>query len=340
MRAAAQAEISSPSESPSVLPLAAVPCLAENSRLGFEPKEINSQQGWSEINFKTAPGMRVSLRRNGIRSRCQSLNRYAYVMNNPTSSTDPLGLGDAGEACGSFAAQFDWFDCHFSGGGGGGGVGRGPSTNPFDRSSYTSTNDASCASPPGLWSNGQPIYGTSGGSVPNINGLGGGGGPLSGDYGPFAMPSPVYGPGCDFGTCVPGVDVANSFTPDVNPTPSGYPTQFRISIFVDEFLDLPLGRQVFQQAGRNAAPVASPLMPVAWYGGSTGLALIPAYPAGYQWLQELAGTNPRVTIWIMQIIQGYITKGAVPGPGAAIGRAAGSAIGCVKQITAGKSCLP
>ena len=92
MRAAAQAEISSPSESPSVLPLAAVPCLAENSRLGFEPTEINSQQGWSEINFKTAPGMRVSLRRNGIRSRCQSLNRYAYVMNNPTSFIDPLGL--------------------------------------------------------------------------------------------------------------------------------------------------------------------------------------------------------------------------------------------------------
>ncbi len=122
-----------------------------------------------------------------------------------------MGLGDADEACGSFAAQFDWFDCHFSGGGGGGGgVGRGPSTNPFDRCSYTSTNDASCASPPGLWSNGQPIYGTSGGSVLNINGLGGGGGPWGESLGiPYGLNIPppsifptIPGPsGCEFGTC-------------------------------------------------------------------------------------------------------------------------------------------
>ena len=92
------------SEGPSVaLPLAAAVTVAKNSRPGFEPKKINSHPGWSEVNFKTVSGIGVSLRRDGIRSRCQSLNRYAYVINNPTTLVDPKGLQGqppAGTTCG------------------------------------------------------------------------------------------------------------------------------------------------------------------------------------------------------------------------------------------------
>jgi hypothetical protein len=55
--------------------------LAENSRLGFATKKPGSHRAWSEVNFKTASGMEARLRPEGIRSRCQSLNRYAYVGN-------------------------------------------------------------------------------------------------------------------------------------------------------------------------------------------------------------------------------------------------------------------
>ena len=74
------------------LPLAAAVPVGENSHQGFSSKKINTHPGWSEVNLKTATGIGVSLRREGIRSRCQSLNRYAYVMNNPTALIDPLGL--------------------------------------------------------------------------------------------------------------------------------------------------------------------------------------------------------------------------------------------------------
>jgi hypothetical protein len=90
---AATEEISSSTEGRSVaLPLAAAAPVAENSRQGFATKKSGSHPGWSEVNFKTAAGMEASLRPEGIRSRCQSLNRYAYVMNNPTTLIDPSGL--------------------------------------------------------------------------------------------------------------------------------------------------------------------------------------------------------------------------------------------------------
>jgi hypothetical protein len=66
--------------------------LAENSRQGFATKKINSHRGSSEVNFKTVTGIGASLRPKGIGSRCQSLNRYAYALNNPTTFTDPTGL--------------------------------------------------------------------------------------------------------------------------------------------------------------------------------------------------------------------------------------------------------
>ena len=97
MMAAAKERISW-SEGPGVaLPLAAAVPVAKNSRPGFELKKINSRPGWSEVNFKTVSGIGVSLRQNGIGSRCQSLNRYAYVLNNPTSLVDPSGLCTQGQ---------------------------------------------------------------------------------------------------------------------------------------------------------------------------------------------------------------------------------------------------
>jgi hypothetical protein len=89
---ATQESVPSRSEGPSAaLPLAAT-LVAENLRQGFTTKEINAHLGWKEVNFKTAAGIGASLRREGIRSRCQSLNRYAYVLDNPTNLIDPLGL--------------------------------------------------------------------------------------------------------------------------------------------------------------------------------------------------------------------------------------------------------
>jgi hypothetical protein len=100
---AAKEGISSSTEGRSVvLSLAAVAPVAENSRLGFSTKKSGSHSGRSEVNFKTAAGMGASLRREGIRSRCQSLNRYAYVGNNPTTLIDPSGLQGNGtvQTCG------------------------------------------------------------------------------------------------------------------------------------------------------------------------------------------------------------------------------------------------
>lgn len=77
----------------------------------------------------------------------QSLNRYAYVLNNPASFNDPLGLGH-GLVYIDVCAPGD-FACD------GGGI----DTNPGDPCSYVSSiADASCQEPPGLWDNGQPIF--------------------------------------------------------------------------------------------------------------------------------------------------------------------------------------
>jgi RHS repeat-associated protein len=132
----------------------------------------------------------------------QSLNRYAYVMNNHTTLTDPLGLGQcppgtAGQGCNpEQASQSNWL---------------GMGIDPFDECSYTNTVDASCALPPGLWENGTPIFGGSigGNSVSLELGNVGGGfgtGPLSGDFGPLGYPSAGgWGPPCEFGSCGSGV---------------------------------------------------------------------------------------------------------------------------------------
>jgi hypothetical protein len=91
-----------------VVPLAAMGESAENSRQGFTTKEISSYPGSSEVKFKSEAGIEVSLRPEGIWSRCQSLNRYAYALNNPTTNTDPSGLQP--DDC-----EFDLLDCGGSG---------------------------------------------------------------------------------------------------------------------------------------------------------------------------------------------------------------------------------
>jgi hypothetical protein len=73
--------------------------LSENSRQGFSSKKINVHRGLTAVNFKTATRIEARLRPEGIRSRCQSLNRYAYVLNNPARFTDRLGLSAQSPAC-------------------------------------------------------------------------------------------------------------------------------------------------------------------------------------------------------------------------------------------------
>ncbi len=147
----------------------------------------------------------------------QSLNRYAYALNNPTSSNDPSGLSSALDPyprCSpesAFAADVDCTDDP-------GAYSTGPhSTDPAYYCSYMDSNDASCRQMAGLWPNGDPIFGGgSGVIIDSGGGYGGlGSGPLSGDFGPMGYPTGGgWGPPCDFGTCggpVPG----NSFAPAV-----------------------------------------------------------------------------------------------------------------------------
>ncbi|MGO8736520.1 MAG: RHS repeat domain-containing protein [Terriglobia bacterium] len=110
----------------------------------------------------------------------QTLNRYAYVLNNPTTLIDPMGLQ------GCDPATIGTADCtpeeasqsNPPGGGGGGGWDTDPSDFPC---AYTNSVDASCGQPPGLWSNGEPIeMGGWGGSLPQPSPSGGGGGTAGG----------------------------------------------------------------------------------------------------------------------------------------------------------------
>ena len=137
----------------------------------------------------------------------QSLNRYAYVMNNPINLTDVLGLGpddpcanagDGGSSCEMAISNIPPVTCY---------NGVCYNTNPADPCGYiTSTGDASCGGgPPGLWNDGTSIFAGSGVSVIG-GGFGGDGGglgssPLSGDFGPMGLPGGGSGMPCDFGTC-------------------------------------------------------------------------------------------------------------------------------------------
>jgi len=119
----------------------------------------------------------------------QSLNRYAYVMNNPTTGTDLLGLFLTDADCDPATDS----SCP----GGSGSAGGGYNTNPVDPCSDIGYSDAnaSCQQPGGFL-NGQPIP-----PVYGDGGTGGGGGVGSGGP-PPQPPSPggsTEGAGPPFG---------------------------------------------------------------------------------------------------------------------------------------------
>ncbi len=135
----------------------------------------------------------------------QSLNRYAYVLNNPTTLNDPTGLSDCGNTdypCNNYNGEPPVGGGHYNGNGGGTTIAGGADTDPSDLSgcSNLATNGAQCADYAGLWSNGQPIYGP-----PQVGGdsvgswLGGGGGVWNEVAPPFG--GGTAGLPCDFGTC-------------------------------------------------------------------------------------------------------------------------------------------
>jgi RHS repeat-associated protein len=181
----------------------------------------------------------------------QSLNRYPYVMDNPTSFVDPLGLL---AALGTDPAGYPGLlNC------------------PDDMDACFT-----------IW---LPMGGWGGESGGGGGGLGSG--PLSGDFGPMGYPSAGgWRPPCDFGTCSgPG---PNPYVADV--VVSG--GEFHIYVNVLEFLGLLPGLQALYNAGVRASTVASPWAPVAWYGTSAAVALLPALPSGAKAFWDWAALNP------------------------------------------------
>ena len=129
----------------------------------------------------------------------QSLNLYAYVMNNPATLTDPLGL------CPGCPKLIDPSTCDgialncTGGGNGDGGYGEG-----------CGFSDPTCAGNTVDCELGSCGGGGTGGGLPGLptgpsGGIIGTSGPLSGDYGAGLPPlGPDDGPPCDFGPCGAG----------------------------------------------------------------------------------------------------------------------------------------
>ena len=160
---------------------------------GVDARHATTNPAW-------AAGSAPTRRAGRDASNPQSLNQYAYVLNNPTSNVDPLGL----DGC---DPEFDTV-CPGSG-------------------SECSITDAECnpgmCDPDVACDPNRPGGGSVGNGAPPVGpggiGIWGGGmgsGPLSGDYG-VGLP-PLSGSGglpCDFGTCTVGMPGGNGFmSPD------------------------------------------------------------------------------------------------------------------------------
>ena len=97
---------------------------------------------------------------------------------------------------------------------------------------------------------------------------------------------------CDFGFC--GGDILSGLV-SVTISRTGEWSSlspFIIYLNVSEFLGLAPWQAAIQQAGRNASTVASPWAPVAWYGGSAVVALLPTAPSAVGAIYNWAWLNP------------------------------------------------
>ena len=222
----------------------------------------------------------------------QSLNWYAYVLNNPTSNVDPLGLDgcdpefdtdcDSGDVqCSITDAQCDPGAC-----------------DP----------DVACGAIPSGGEGGAipPVVGSGGFPPPGLGGIGicGGGmgsGPLSGDYGP-GLP-PLSGGGglpCEFGECATwprpfGNGYSNPAGPTITPGgvgPGGQPVDFTISLTVQAY---PGGLGPLRAAGQRAGPMVKVL--------AVGSAIAPAVtvaPVVGGTVYSVAAINPGTMAWLAQ----------------------------------------
>lgn len=230
----------------------------------------------------------------------QSLNRYAYVLNNPTNLIDPLGLDGCEVTHNPLDCKPPWAGPPPGAGGSPYGGDGGFNTNPVVFScAYIGHYSAQCDLPPGLWPNGTPIF--SSGSSTDFGGIGGGVTGWNPNSPPINLPPPSlpgWNPQCDWSCGGPDWSGAAGYVsgPRLAPIPYG-PDIFYFYVDVWERINPPTELWALWRAGQIAAPVAHPAMPFVWYGSATvaavgfgaGLEIIsnnPILRIGYGWTKD------------------------------------------------------